>query len=204
MTYYDLVSWWHRSPLSEMVKRARAERLLRLAAPSLANRQRVRLLDLGCANGKDLLRFLNADERFELHGLDVEDWGMQGLNVTFHQVDAEETGLPDKHFDITVSMGVLEHIQPMEKLCRVAAEIERISKSYYILVPSIRTLIEPHTGSLLWQIRDHNSKQHYSHLNYLSDEAWLQFAGFSQARTMRSAYIPLLKQDLWIFKHADV
>jgi hypothetical protein len=193
---------WHQSGFANTLKKRRFDYFMQLASPSVANLESVRLLDLGCANGKDLLRYLFDDSRFELHGIDVEDHDVREQNFQFHHIDAEQTHFPDDHFDITVSMGVLEHIQPIEKLCRVISEIRRISKSYYILVPSIATMLEPHTGAIRWQLKDHNRKKPYSHLNYFSDEAWLQFEGFKGATTKRRSYIPLVKQDLWIYRHA--
>ena len=55
----------------------------------------------------------------------------------------------DNYFDCTVSIGVIEHITPIDKLNGMINEINRVSRNYIIIVPSISTFIEPHTGSIL-------------------------------------------------------
>ncbi len=161
---------------------------------------KISLLDVGCNCGKDFLRFLFNNERFNLYGIDVYESKIEAKNLKFILMDAEKIDFPDNFFDITISIGTLEHIQPIEKLSKVISEINRVSKSYYIAVPCIATLIEPHTLSPLWQLRDHNKKSECHELNYFSDDVWLKFQGFKDARTLRHNYLSVLKQDLWIFK----
>jgi ubiquinone/menaquinone biosynthesis C-methylase UbiE len=159
-----------------------------------------KVLEIGCANGKDFIQFFNGFEGLEITGLDTDIYNFEQTNVSFVQADASNIPFDDKYFDLTVSLGVLEHIQPVEKLCDVIAEINRVSKSYIILVPSISTFFEPHTTDFLWQLRDHNKKRKYSNLNYFSDEAWLQFKGFEGACIKRIKYIPFLISNTIIYK----
>jgi ubiquinone/menaquinone biosynthesis C-methylase UbiE len=115
-------------------------------------------------------------------------------------MDAEDTLFKDKYFDLTVSIGVLEHIEPIEKLCKVITEIDRISKEYVVIVPNIITFLEPHTLRFFWQLRAIHSKKKYDALNFYSDETLLKFKGFSGAKITRFDYIPGLIKNTIIYK----
>lgn len=158
-----------------------------------------RVLEVGCGEGKDFIQFFD-DSMVQITAIDIKDQILEQSNVTFMKIDAQELPFEDKQFDLTVSFGVLEHIQPIEKLCKVISEIDRVSKSYAIIVPNISTLIEPHAVDLFWQLRSPERKCRYSQLNYYSDEAWLQFKGFSKARIKRYSYIPFLIKNTLIYK----
>jgi ubiquinone/menaquinone biosynthesis C-methylase UbiE len=149
------------------------------------------------------LKFFKDVKGVNLTGIDIAPQNIRQSNVTFLQMDAEATPFKDKSFDLTVSIGVLEHIEPIEKLSKVIAEIDRISKAYAIIVPNISTLLEPHTVDFFWQLRAGNKKKKYGALNYFSDEAWLQFGGFSGAEIRRFAYIPGLIKNTVIVKRLN-
>lgn len=193
--FNDPIGRWQRTPLARALKRSRCRFMLEQAR-TLGIEPR-RILDVGCHTGKDFLAILQRDPRYELHGVDLLPQALPE-SVTFTQADAAELPFEDGAFDLVVSVGVLEHIEPIDKLCLAAREIRRVGRAFVVGVPSIATLIEPHTGSLLWQLRDANRKAPYSRLHYLNDEAWLQLEGFRGARTVRRDYLPLLKQDLFI------
>ncbi|KUK77282.1 MAG: Methyltransferase type 11 [candidate division WS6 bacterium 34_10] len=99
-------------------------------------------------------------------------------------------------------MGVLEHIEPIEKLCKVVSEIDRVFKEYCVVVPCINTVLEPHLKSLRWQLRDYNKKRRIEGVgvNYFSDDAWLKFDGFKDASIKRFWYIPGILLNIMIYK----
>lgn len=147
------------------------------------------VMEVGCSYGGDFLRFL-AGRDIKLYGMDINRYDIAQDNVTFVHGDAEHIYFPDGHFDVLVSIGVLEHIEPIEKLCRVIKEMRRVSKAYCMIVPSMGTILEPHTMRFLWQIRDRNKKYAIGCLNFYSDEAWTNFEGFREAHTRRFWSIP--------------
>lgn len=160
-----------------------------------------RILEVGCGDGRDFVTWFADREDLDIHGLDLTDFEIDQSNFKLVIADAERIEYPDKYFDLVISIGVLEHIQPIEKLSKVIKEIDRVSKSYIVGIPSIDTFIEPHTMKIRWQLRDHNKKDHSQCLNYYSDEAWLQFEGFIGANTNRFDFIPGLIGNLFVYRN---
>ncbi len=152
-----------------------------------------RVLEIGCGSGKDFLQFL--PDSAVSHGVDIFDAGIVRNNFEFHLADAESLPFEDKFFDYTVSIGVLEHIQPILKLDRVTQEIRRVSKRFVIVVPSVNTLIEPHFWQPLWQLKHRSSNPG---TNYFSDHTWRQFSGLTGCQTIRNSYIPGVIDNLYI------
>ena len=103
------------------------------------------VLEVGCHTGRDFLKYLTDRSDVKLHGLDIKDYGFRAQNFEMIIGDAENIDFPDKYFDLAVSFGVFEHIQPMEKLSTAIKEIDRVSKNYVVMVPAINSLLEPHT-----------------------------------------------------------
>ena len=130
-------------------------------------------MGIGCANnGKGFVQLYADNHNIYITGIDIEDYGLLQSNFSMVGGDADAKDFPECHFDLTVSFGVLEHIQLIEKLAKVIREIDRVSKKYVIVVPSVSTLIEPDSALILWQLRSKEKKKPYSRLNYFSDESW--------------------------------
>jgi Methyltransferase domain len=183
MLYQALYPLYRRTGFSRNAKVRRFERIC--AAVDLRPGQVV--LEVGCAAGVDFMQFAEA---FHRTGVDIADIP-RVCDFEFHKMDARSLPWPDKHFDAVVSIGVLEHIQPMDVLCNVTRELSRVAKRFCVIVPANGTLIEPHTWSPFWQLRGQHSKPRCQfELNYFSDEAWLQFPGFENAKTSRYWHAP--------------
>jgi len=201
----SLIRTWQKTKINRILKTRRFNLIDQLSGNvfSKINKTPQKVLEIGCADGKDFVNFILNRNDINITGIDLIDYGLRGRNFDMVIGDAEQLHFPDKHFDFVVSFGVLEHIQPIEKLAGVIREIDRVGKKYIVMVPAINSIIEAHTGEFIWQLRDHNRKNPYAQLNYFSDEAWLQFLGFSGASIMRFPYMPLLKNDLFIYKTND-
>jgi ubiquinone/menaquinone biosynthesis C-methylase UbiE len=191
--------WWGTS-LSSYFKNRRFNIICNTMGLDL--NKKFSMLDVGCATGKDFIHFVGDRENVSITGIDIDDYKIEQKNVTLIKGDAERLEFKDKSFDFVISMGVLEHIEPIEKLCNMISEIDRVSKSYCIVVPCINTNIEPHIKQYKWQIRDFNKKKQIKGVgvNYFSDDAWLKFKGFSNAKTKRFWYIPGVFSNLMIYK----
>lgn len=198
-TFYPL---WSQIGLAVRLKNRRLNIINNLFQGQLLKSGRI--LDIGCANGKDFVLLLKNRKDLELYGIDLLDHKIKQDNFVFVHSDAEKIDYPDKYFDFTVSIGVLEHVQPVEKLSRMINEIVRVSKSYCMIVPSSGTVLEPHSAQFFWHLRDSNKKSKYPFsegLNFYSDEAWKQFEGFAGCKTKRFWYLPPLIQNLVIYKN---
>jgi len=181
------------------LKRKRLAKILALAGLADANRK-IRILEVGCANGQDALQFLDDADKYELVGVDIIDSKIPFPNFTFVQADASKLPFEDNSFDLVISIGLLEHIEPIENLCKVISEMHRVGKAYVSVVPSVSTLLEPHAVSLRWPVRMHKKMVHkYAadiplHLNFFSDHTWSKFEGFMYADIQRQYYLfPFIK-----------
>jgi len=159
------------------------------------------VLDIGCQRGKDLINFLADREDLHIIGLDLIDYGFRQDNFNLVIGDASYLPFAKDVFDISTSIGVFEHIIPIEELVKAVSEIRRVSKSFLAVMPSINTIIEPHISQFFWQLRDKNKKKAYQGtLIHLSDEAWTAFNGFNDAKATRYWHVPPLVCNLIIYK----
>ncbi|MBN1622304.1 MAG: class I SAM-dependent methyltransferase [Endomicrobiales bacterium] len=138
---------WRKLKSSTLFKLKRLKIVDKMCNGILFNKQakKKKVIEIGCANGIDFLQFFKDKSYLDLYGIDLKDRGFKQDNFTMIVGDAEKIPFSDNYFDLAISIGVLEHIQPIEKLCLVIKEINRVAKSYIHIVPAINTLFEPHT-----------------------------------------------------------
>lgn len=199
--YRNFYTYYKKSSLARLPKKRRYQKMCDVLQGVMSQTERdIRIADIGCAHGSDFIQFALENPLWDVYGVDIVDSRVSEDDFKFIQADAASVDVPDKYFDLVVSTGVLEHVEPISKLQDAIKEISRISKSYCVIVPSLACIIEPHTLSLFWQIRDHNKKAGRNTLNYFSDEAWLQFDGFAGAKVQRFSYLPGIS-NLMIYKN---
>jgi ubiquinone/menaquinone biosynthesis C-methylase UbiE len=190
--------WW-KLPISEYFKKRRIKYISNILGG--IDNKGLKILDVGCGNGRDFITYFKDRGDISFTGIDLKDRGIEQENFRFVKGDAKKLPFDDNSFDLVISIGVLEHIVPIEKLCRVISEIDRVGKRYVVVVPCISTPYEPHAEAFRWQLRGIDKKREYNTqpLIYLSDEAWLSFKGFRNAKVDRFWYIPGVKRDLVIY-----
>lgn len=160
-------------------------------------------LDIGCQRGKDLITFLKDRDDLHIIGIDLKDYGLRQDNFNLVIADADHLPFRYAAFDISTSIGVFEHITPIEKLAQAIREIDRVSKMFVVIVPSISTIIEPHIHHFFWQLQDRSKKAKYNGpgpLIHLSDDAWSAFIGFCHTESHRYWHIPPFVNNLVIYK----
>ena len=165
--------------------------------------RRLKILEVGCANGKDVLQFLDDPQKYELWGLDIKPQHIAQENVTFVQGNATDLPFSDGFFDIVITVGLLEHIEPMETLSQVISELNRVGRHQLSVVPSVSTLLEPHSGK--WRLPLRLQKNRIAacgelsilRLNFFSEHTWTKFSGFSDCKVKRFYYLfPLVRNTL--------
>ena len=62
--------------------------------------------------------------------------------VKLNASDLHEVG--DDSFDIAISVGMLEHIRPRERLLAAIGETQRVARRYCFVVPHKYAFLEPH------------------------------------------------------------
>jgi ubiquinone/menaquinone biosynthesis C-methylase UbiE len=196
-----LKGWAYEKWLSLGITKALKQRRMRFMDGLLdgALSRPGKILEVGCGSGRDFVKFMK-DSPAEVYGLDPFDAGIRQPNFTFVQGDMISIPYPDHHFDAVLSIGVMEHIEPFEKLSLGIKEMVRVSKRYCMIVPSIATRFDPHFWEYRWQLKKANDYQ--LHLHYLSDAAWLNFEGFRGGKIQRYDYIPGLITCLMIYGEA--
>jgi len=68
-----------------------------------------RILDIGCCTGKALKLFSNVKD-LELHGIDIRDEGVEGIEFRECNLEKDSIPYPDNYFDYIYSKSVLEHV----------------------------------------------------------------------------------------------
>jgi len=69
-------------------------------------------------------------------------------------VKADATNMPefgDKEFDVVFSNSVIEHVYTLENQVKMANEIRRVGKRYFVQTPSRYFPMEPHFLRIYWQ-----------------------------------------------------
>lgn len=123
------------SPLAAAARTRRHERFF----PLLSVPEGARVLDVGC--GTLGLRAL--EPQLDVTGLDVEP--RPGYPGPFVLADAT-AAIPfgDGEFDLVYCSSVIEHV-PRERRERLAAEIKRVGRGFFVQTPAWEFPIEPHS-----------------------------------------------------------
>jgi len=100
--------------------------------PELNLRENVRILDVGCKNGKLIFKLASFLKSGELHGVDIEPDCIKRNqtqnhyeNVYFHCSPAENMPFEDGYFDLIVCTNALHHFP---QRVRALDEMYRVSK----------------------------------------------------------------------------
>lgn len=143
-----------RDSFASRFRRRRFRIIQSLLEPMLAEKDRLRVLDVGgrrdywellepAVASRLSITILN-NEAPELEvGVAPDD----GLDVTYALGDACD--MPqhgDGEFDLAHSNSVIEHVGSLTNMARMADEMRRVGRAYYIQTPYLWFPIEPHYG----------------------------------------------------------
>jgi SAM-dependent methyltransferase len=88
------------------------------------------IFEIGCSAGRILMWMRKIFPRASLHGIDIEDAGRSILRkrrIAFRVADARNIPHPDGAFDLTLSMGVIEHFSTRAERQRLIEEQYRVT-----------------------------------------------------------------------------
>lgn len=129
-------------------KRKRYEKIIKL----LDLKPHEKVLNLGSGKG---YTFEDFNKENPIIGMDIFPENKNVIKQkNFKYLQRKKDILPfkDNEFDVVVSIGVLEHIQPEESFEKTCEEIQRVGKKFLVIVPSLSTIIEPHYGFPFFQL----------------------------------------------------
>ena len=105
------------------------------------------ILDVGSDTGEFLETFVGRD--YNVIALDINPKALIKLKEKYPHIetvqgDATQLPFPDKSFDIVISNSVIEHLSHPEKTAKMASEIRRVAKRYFVQTPYKYFPIDPH------------------------------------------------------------
>lgn len=101
-----------------------------------------RIIDIG--GGAYIWGFLRSKPNVVCVNLEIVHSDMRE-GIALEVGDGRALSYPDKHFDIAFSNSLIEHVGDYEDMRRLANEIRRVAKSYYVQTPNFWFPIDPHT-----------------------------------------------------------
>jgi ubiquinone/menaquinone biosynthesis C-methylase UbiE len=159
-----------------------------------------RILDMGCTVGHFTLPFKAAFPDAEVHAIDVAAPCLRyghararalGVEVHFHQMNAESTSFPDQHFDLVVSR-ILLHETSLPAVKNIFAECFRLLAPGGVMLHSDAPQfdeLDAYTASLRHWDTHYNNEPFMERFYQLPLETLYQQAGFPTHSTFRS-FVP--------------
>lgn len=126
-----------------------------------------RILELGCGIGHRSIATWNHEN--EIVGVDLVEPRRVTVaqpNFVYRRADAADLSeFADDSFEVALSIGMLEHIQPDERLERAIREAQRVAQRYAFVVPHRYAFIEPHYQMPLFPIWPDRLRSRYIRLH---------------------------------------
>lgn len=105
----------------------------------------IKILDVGGTAGYWENHHLHNDNEIKITIINLEPQPIPQNNILFFKGDARDlSGIKDKDYDIVFSNSVIEHVGTFESQKKMADEIIRVGKRYFVQTPNYFFPIEPH------------------------------------------------------------
>jgi len=119
---------WGQYATAKGSRQTRIEIWLEELAPTFSNGS-VRVLDLGCGDGRSIDVFSSAMPAAKWHGVDIEGSPEVATRIRtdrqFDTFNGTELPYPDAHFDLIYSRQVFEHVRHPDALAKEVARVLR-------------------------------------------------------------------------------
>ena len=107
--------------------------------------KKIKILDIGGTEDYWNSMGLNLGNNIEIVLLNLYKIEVRGAGFSSIKGDAcNLEGMADKSFDLVFSNSVIEHLYTLEQQQKMASEIRRVGKSYFIQTPNVYFPIEAH------------------------------------------------------------
>jgi ubiquinone/menaquinone biosynthesis C-methylase UbiE len=169
-----------------------------------ATGQKVKILDIGGTEDYWNSMGLNLGNNIEIVLLNLYKIEVKGAGFSSIKGDAcNLEGIEDKSFDLVFSNSVIEHLFTKENQQKMANEVIRVGKNYFIQTPNKYFLIEPHWVFPLFQFLPFSLKvyltQHFN-LGHISKSTTKELA-INQVNEIKL----ISKKELrHLFKHSEI
>ena len=179
--------------LSSRLRRKRIRKFVEMLPTS---GQAVRILDVGGTPGFWERYYQELPKNVHIVLLNLSFKAPSNLDwIEYTTGDARSMPIfADRSFDLCFSNSVIEHVGSRESQARMAGEIRRVAKGYYIQTPNLYFPLEPHFLMPWWQFMPLELRAHLLHMRgwgWVSKEPTL-----SAAREMVESISLLAEEDM--------
>lgn len=120
----------------------------------------LKILDLGGSDYHWRNTDIVNDKDFHITIVNTESQNLDGIrNISFLKRDVNDLSFfDDKEYELVYSNSLIEHINDFKKQKRLASEIVRIGKHYFVQTPNYYFPIEPHFLYPFYQFKSDDAK----------------------------------------------
>lgn len=104
----------------------------------------IHILDIGGTESYWKMLMLDADEQVFITLLNLKEEGVSLPNVISLAGDARSLTMDNASFDVVFSNSVIEHVGSYQDQQRMANEVRRVGKCYFVQTPNRDFPLEPH------------------------------------------------------------
>ena len=102
------------------------------------------ILDIGGTEDFWRATIVDTERGIQVTLLNLSEQSLSSPNFTSVKGDARGLQFPDASFDIVFSNSVIEHVGDFEDQRKMAEEVRRVGKRYFVQTPNLYFPIEPH------------------------------------------------------------
>jgi ubiquinone/menaquinone biosynthesis C-methylase UbiE len=127
--------------LFERFSKISRKRKLEVFFELVKNTQTIKVLDVGGEIGNTSLLFDLLPNKKNISVINISEEDIRAISKAYPEVDARvgdacKLPWPDNYFDIVYSNAVIEHVGDFEKQKKMASEVMRVGKKWFVTTPN--------------------------------------------------------------------